>query len=110
VIPLIETFAISDSDKLATYTQHIALQIAEQLSDGMKVLATGGGALNTYLLSLIQQYSTATITLPSLQTVQYKEALIMAFLGLLRLLEQENVLSSVTGARKNTVNGAVYLP
>jgi len=110
VIPLIETFAISDIDKLATYTHHIALQIAKQISDGMKVLATGGGALNTYLLSLIQQNSTATITSPSLQTVQYKEALIMAFLGLLRLLEQENVLSSVTGARKNTVNGAVYLP
>lgn len=110
VVPLIETFAIADCDKLATYTHHLALQIAKQLPQGMQVLATGGGALNTYLLSLIQQYTTAVITLPSIQTVQYKEALIMAFLGLLRLLEKENVLSSVTGARKNTVNGAVYLP
>ena len=110
VIPLIEQFAITDKDKLATYTHHLALQIAKQLSDGMQVLATGGGALNTYLISLVQQHTQALVTVPSIQTVQYKEALIMAFLGLLRLLEKENVLASVTGARKNTINGAIYLP
>ena len=75
-----------------------------------RLLITGGGALNTFLVERIQHYSNLEVTVPDILTVQYKEALAMAFIGLLRMLEIPNCLASVTGAKKDVIGGAVYLP
>ena len=46
----------------------------------------------------------------SRQLIEYKEALIFAFMGVLRMRGERNCLRSVTGARKNACGGCVFLP
>jgi anhydro-N-acetylmuramic acid kinase len=43
------------------------------------------------------------VIIPGEKLVKYKEALIMALIGVLRWREKANVLSSVTGAKRDTV-------
>lgn len=98
------------ADALHTVTEHIAVQIGRNIPPkAQQILVTGGGALNTYLIEQIQQHCRAKIVLPDRQTIEFKEAIIFAFLGMLRLLKRENCLKSVTGARKNCCGGAVYI-
>ncbi len=115
VIPLIDGFDISTEDKLCTYCEHIAHQIGayigkEQSSKQGKLFITGGGAFNAYLISRIAANSQMPVYIPSDEVVKYKEALVMAFIGLLRLRKEVNVLSSVTGASHDSVGGALYHP
>lgn len=114
-IPLFEKYDHSIEDKLATATEHIAIQIGnvlntQILNSNSQILITGGGALNTYLIERIQQQNSHILVVPDILTVQYKEALAMAFSGLLRVLEIPNCLASVTGAKKDVIGGTVYLP
>ncbi len=113
VVPILNRSVISTEDKLATVCEHIAYQIAATLLVEKKkavLLATGGGALNTYLIERIAAAcaSKATIVVPDPLLVSYKEALIFAFLGLKRILGEPNALSSVTGAAGDSVGGALY--
>jgi anhydro-N-acetylmuramic acid kinase len=71
-------------------------------------LVTGGGAFNTFLLERIKAKTTCEIIIPDTETINFKEALIFAFLGYLRLNEKVNTLSSVTAAKSDSVGGAVY--
>lgn len=114
-IPLVENYSISIEDKLATTVEHIAIQVGnavqkQNLDATAKMLVTGGGAFNVFLIERIQFYISNKIIVPDTNTIQYKEALAMAFIGLLRILEIPNCVSSVTGARKEVIGGAVYLP
>lgn len=97
---------------LATFTEHIAIQIANAVEERPqgRLLATGGGALNTYLIERIQHHCKHQIIVPDRQTVEYKEALIFALLGLLRLEGKTNVLSSVTGAPSDSCSGVIWRP
>lgn len=102
-------------DKLSTAVEHIAMQIGQTVQDfsvqpNSAMLVTGGGALNTFLIERIQHFAPIKVEVPDILTVQYKEALAMAFFGLLRLLELPNCVASVTGAKKDTIGGAIYLP
>lgn len=99
------------NDILNTLVHHISFQIALVLNENnlSDVLITGGGAHNTFLIEALQNYYKGKIIIPDNITINYKEALIFAFLGYLRLNEQINTLSSVTGAKQNSVGGAVYL-
>lgn len=99
------------NDVLNTLVNHIAFQIAEVLNSNQlnDVLITGGGAHNTFLIEALKKYFKGSIIIPDDITINYKEALIFALLGHLRLNEQINTLSSVTGAQKNSIGGAVYL-
>ncbi|MFH0864570.1 MAG: anhydro-N-acetylmuramic acid kinase [Bacteroidota bacterium] len=112
VIPITEKFDISIENKLRTLCEHMAWQIACVLNSEKKgkVLVTGGGAFNKYLISGIPKFSSHEIIIPEKMTVEYKEALIFAFLGLLRMNNQVNCLASVTGAGRDHSSGAVYLP
>jgi anhydro-N-acetylmuramic acid kinase len=75
------------------------------------ILVTGGGAYNSFLIEKIQQkLPESYVHVPKGALVEYKEALIMGFIGLLRFLGKPNVLSTVTGAREDTCSGALYLP
>ncbi len=101
---------LNNVDLMATFSAHIAQQIAETInrSNVTNVLVTGGGALNTHLINNIRKQTSATIEIPDLQTVNFKEAIIFAFLGALRVNNLNNALKSVTGATRDNIGGAVY--
>ena len=96
---------------LATVCEHIAVQVARSLRPGnrsRKLLVTGGGAFNTYLVERIQALCSIDVELPAPEIINYKEAIIFAFLGVLRLRNEINCLKSVTGARSDSCGGAIY--
>ena len=111
IIPLLNASHLSVQDLLSTFTEHVSDVIAENLNKHKlkNVLATGGGAHNAFLIQRIQHKTTCKVILPEPLIINFKEALIFAFLGYLRLNNRENTLSSVTGASKNSIGGAVYL-
>ena len=119
VIPLIEAARwddgspISLADKLATFTEHAAYQISlnvrQTTAEAAKVLTTGGGAYNKYLLERMRfNAPQAQFIVPDNITVKFKEALIFAFLGALYLADMPNCMSSVTGAEYDCIGGALY--
>jgi len=116
ILPLMQQANLSNRDALATYVEHIAMQISKVIiKEGDKQSAlfiSGGGALNSFLVQKIEEHlnGKAYLQIPDRNTILYKEAIIMAFLGLLRWQGKVNVLKSVTGARKDTINGAIYHP
>lgn len=111
ILPHINTEAYSIPDLLRTVYQHAAGQISIHLSGdpSTKVLVTGGGAYNRFLLDLIRANTRCTIVLPDDLLIQFKEALIFAFLGVLRMRNEINCLASVTGARKDSSSGCVWI-
>ena len=111
ILPLIEKYPISRADKMHTFTVHVAFQIAEALSQKKaKLLITGGGAYNDFLIAAIQIYlPQMEIIIPDKKILEFKEALIFALLGVLKLRGEINVLSSVTGAERDHCSGAVYV-
>ncbi len=98
-------------DLLYTFVEHIAIQVGKSTGINRvdKLLITGGGALNQFLIERIRYHTIPQVFLPDLQTIQFKEALIFAFLGLLRWRDEVNCLSSVTGASRDNIGGAIYL-
>ena len=110
VIPIIEKYSLSVEDKLATFTEHIAFQISRALlSKEAKLLITGGGAYNDYLIKRIQHHlPQMKIVIPDAKTIEFKEALIFALLGVLRLKNEINVLSSVTGSSHDHCSGIIF--
>ena len=113
IISLIESFDLIAEDVLATFCEHIALQIAVitgKVQKQKKMLITGGGALNTFLINCIVKKSNTEIIIPEKEIIEFKEAIIFAFLGVLRIRKEINCLKSVTGARANSCGGAIYDP
>ncbi|MBX9448498.1 MAG: anhydro-N-acetylmuramic acid kinase [Taibaiella sp.] len=105
---------LSPTDALATATAHIAHQVSTQIRKyavpESKLLITGGGALNEYLVSLIQdELPQVIIEKADHAVIEFKEAIAMALIGALRWREEENVLASVTGASKSSVGGAIWV-
>lgn len=101
---------LSELEVMATLSAHISFQISKVIKEaGIKrVLVTGGGAFNDFLIEQIKENSGAEIHIPASELVQFKEALIFAFLGVLRISNQNNVLCSVTGSKRDHVGGALY--
>jgi anhydro-N-acetylmuramic acid kinase len=110
VLHILEKYPIGVADILHTYICHIAEEIAKPINDlhTPQVLITGGGAYNDFLVEKIKQHTGAIITIPNPTIVEYKEALIFAFLGLLKWRGENNILSSVTGANKDHSSGIIY--
>jgi anhydro-N-acetylmuramic acid kinase len=107
------------NDLLHTFSTHIASQIVNAINayptvkENAAMLITGGGAFNTFLVEEITrqtQHLGLTIAVPDAAVVSNKEALIMALIGALRWREEVNVLSSVTGAKRDSIGGAIWLP
>ncbi len=116
-LPLLDNTSVALPDLLATVSEHLAQQIAaaipQQAQTGTgphRLLITGGGAFNTFLLSRLEHYlGEGTVPIvPDDGLVKFKEAIIFALLGTLRLRQQVNCLRSVTGARTDHVGGALY--
>ena len=109
ITPLVRE--INTYDALSTCVEHISNQIAisiNQITKNGKVLVTGGGAHNTFLIERINQKSNLNLFIPSSDLIDAKESIVFAFLGKLRLEEEINTLASVTGALRSSVSGAVY--
>jgi len=117
LLPIFDNYdSLPVVDLLHTAVHHISYQIgltieASQLSMP-KILFTGGGAKNNFLIDTIGKHvSPATkIVVPNQQLVDYKESLIFAFMGVLRHKNEVNSLSSVTGASHNSCGGVIYNP
>ena len=110
ILPLIEKYQITIEDKMNTFTEHIAIQIALALPNKKNNLfITGGGAYNDFMIERIQFHLTETkIVIPERKIIEFKEALIFGLLGVLKLRNEINTLSSVTGAKKDHSSGEIY--
>lgn len=110
VLPLIDQFSIVTEDKMRTFTEHIAQQIGFALpTNEGKILVTGGGAYNDFLIERMQHFlPEIEIIIPNSTLLEYKEALIFALLGVLKLRNEVNALASVTGAKHDHSSGVIY--
>ncbi len=111
-IPMLDIDELTAQEKLKICYDHISDQISKSIISlgAKKVLATGGGAKNKFLIDLIKEKSETEIIVPDKQLIDFKEAIIFALLGVLFLTEQPNCLKEVTGASENVVGGVLYKP
>ena len=109
-LPLFNKSELNPKDILATLIEHAAIQISNSVKSNAKVLITGGGAYNKYFISRLSAISRANLIIPNNQTVEFKEALIFGFLGVLRDRNEINCLSTVTGAKRDSSGGVIHLP
>jgi anhydro-N-acetylmuramic acid kinase len=140
VYPMIKSEGFSTPDALRTYTEHIVVQICNAIRSSnnleplqpspsgrisnaddqhpdisrlaLKLLATGGGALNSFLIQRLTEGLNELgidVVVPDESLIKFKEAMIMAFMGVLRWRQEYNVLSSVTGAARDTIGGALWI-
>ncbi len=109
IFPLLKKQTLPVKHLLASFTEHIAEQIAMVLNQNaiQNVLMTGGGAYNGYLMERLQAKTDAQVIIPENRLIDFKEALVFAFMGLRRLENQVNVFSSVTGASKDHSSGII---
>lgn len=103
---------INNKDVIHTLIEHISIQIGNDLNkmQAKSVYITGGGAKNTYLIERIKTHFIGNVVIPNTTIIDYKEALIFAFLGALYIQNQANSISSVTGAERETIGGVLHLP
>ena len=109
LMPILKASKAKEEDVLRTCVAHFASQIVQQLNPGSSVLVTGGGGYNRFLLEQIQASIDVTLVLPNKTLIEFKEALIFGLLGVLKLRDEVNCLSSVTGASKDHSSGVVFL-
>lgn len=139
VFPMVSGSGISVEDGLRTYVEHIAIQVrngvekvlapsfaeataglaavasakaAEPATADRKLLVTGGGAHNEFLVERLTEHLKAvgvTVVVPGKELVDFKEAIVMALIGVLRWREENNVFSSVTGASRDSIGGCVWI-
>ncbi len=110
IFPLIDKYNLSIKDVLRTFIAHSVFQISKKITSNGKLLITGGGAFNLFMISELEKITSAQVVIPSNTIINFKEALIFAFLGLLRVENQVNCLQSVTGAKKDHSSGVIYMP
>ena len=108
IFPLIDNFKISHEDTLATFVNHAAFQINQNIHDSKKVLVSGGGVFNRNLISVLKKHYNLNICIPENEIIDFKEALIFGLLGVLRVENKINCLKSVTGAKKDHCSGDIY--
>lgn len=109
LFPIIKRYDLNTKDLLRTFVEHIAIQINKGIpKDINRVLVTGGGVYNKFLMERIRANSSNEFYVPESIVVEFKEALVFGFLGVLRLEGQINVLCSVTGASIDHSSGVVY--
>ena len=110
IIPFLDIYPDQIVDLLHTFSCHIAEQVSRNIIDEKNVLVTGGGAKNKFLINLINQKLKNNLIIPDNTLIDYKEAVIFGFLGVLKLLNINNCYSSVTGSSKDHCSGDIFLP
>jgi anhydro-N-acetylmuramic acid kinase len=119
VFPLIKSFGLTHNDSLRTYIEHIVIQTKEAILANCQLpiancqlLTTGGGAFNSFLIQRLKEELekiNVEVIVPDKQVVEFKEALIMALIGVLRWRQEYTTLSSVTGASRGSIGGALWI-
>lgn len=109
-MPIIQQYPVNN-DTIFTVYHHVAFQLVRVLNKSFlaSVFVTGGGAKNAFLIQLLESYYNGEVIVPDERIVDFKEAIVFAFLGLLRIREEKNVLASVTGASKDSFGGYIHL-
>ncbi|RDY61092.1 anhydro-N-acetylmuramic acid kinase [Flagellimonas nanhaiensis] len=117
IVPLIEASQVSEADLLHTFIYHNSEQIALDVLKNIqkpksRLLVAGGGALNSFFIETLQEKlgQSVELVVPTKTLISYKEALVFALMGVLRLEGNPNVLSSVTGASEDSCSGEIYFP
>ncbi|UTX50354.1 anhydro-N-acetylmuramic acid kinase [Chryseobacterium sp. MA9] len=107
IFPALKNIEILDA--LATFTEHTAQQIANVINKNniKDILITGGGAYNLFLIEKIRSKTQAEVIIPKKEIIDYKEALIFAFMGVLKINNEVNVLSSATGSSSDHCSGVI---
>ncbi|MBT7553717.1 MAG: anhydro-N-acetylmuramic acid kinase [Flavobacteriaceae bacterium] len=110
VIPLIDSHILNPKDILRTYIEHISDQISKSIGSYFndRILISGGGTYNNTLIDSIKTKVKSKVIIPDSQIIDYKEALIFAYMGLLKSKEKINCLKSVTGAIKDHSSGKIF--
>ena len=108
----IETIESSIEDKLYTVVKHIAFQLNQSISQFPpgKLLVTGGGAHNNFLIKAINFETKHIVVIPEEEIINFKEAIIFAFMGVLRKLDENNCYATATGASQDCSSGLIYYP
>jgi anhydro-N-acetylmuramic acid kinase len=127
IFPLVQASGISTANSLRTYVEHIVQQVAhainlvngewamgikQKVKGNSKMLVTGGGVFNNFLIERLRdtfKIFNIEVIVPDDNLVQFKEAMIMAFLGILRWREEDTVMNTVTGASRSSIGGAVWI-
>lgn len=122
LVPIFLDFDAKISDKLHTACLHVAFQVAKDIGqiidrehfkkEKYKLLATGGGALNQFLMDCIREACSKVadieIVVPEPEIIGFKEAALMALMGVLRAENVSNCIASVTGASHDAIGGAIH--
>lgn len=111
IFPVLNKYELKPEDILRTFCKHIAIQIGKVIGSEVsnkKMLITGGGTLNDFLLKQIEDECHLKIVVPSKVIIDFKEAIIFGFLGVLKIRNENNCLKSVTGASKDSCGGEVF--
>jgi len=110
VFPLINSYNMDVKDVLRTFIEHVAIQITKEINKkkGVSVLVSGGGTYNDFLVNRIKYLTFYIKQETAYDIIEFKEALIFAFLGLLKIRNEVNTLKSVTGAKKNHSSGNIF--
>ena len=118
IFPLVQSFQLSIPDAMRTYVEHIVQQVVYavvkigNVKPGAQMMVTGGGAFNIFLIKRLQealQSLEIKVVMPGENIIKYKEALIMALIGVLRWREENTTFQSVTGASRSSIGGAVWI-
>jgi anhydro-N-acetylmuramic acid kinase len=119
VYPIVHDSGSKTTEALRTYVEHMVIQIRDAITNNhkpqtinLKLLVTGGGAFNSFFIQrLSDEFKKIKIEVisPGKNLIKYKEAMIMAFMGVLRWRQEYNTFSSVTGAIRNSINGALWI-
>ncbi|WP_047547952.1 anhydro-N-acetylmuramic acid kinase [Psychroserpens sp. Hel_I_66] len=110
IFPILERSKLSEENILRTFIEHCAIQIANAIRLEAKVLFTGGGTYNEFLLDRIKAQKKFNLIVPQNDIIEFKEALIFGLLGVLKLRGEVNCLASVTGADFDHSSGEIYYP
>lgn len=110
-LPILKKHTLSIHDKLATCVEYMVVKIHQTLIDAdlKSVLITGGGAYHTFFMNQLKKRFTGTVTIPSAEIIEFKEAIIFAYLGYLRINHKVNTLQNVTKAKRDSVGACVYI-
>ena len=121
IYPLIDKRNADTDDDLRTYVEHICIQVSNavqqlqrdfNISGNHAMLVTGGGARNNFLINRLKESLAGlnvSIETPVDDLIDFKEAIIMALIGVLRWREENNTIASVTGASRDSIGGCVWI-
>ncbi len=117
VVPIVDSTVDTTENLLHTSIHHICEKVAQQVKQNNSknkstLFVTGGGALNHFLIEVLQEKlgEDTQVVVPEKKLIEFKEAVVFALMGALRAEQEINVLKSVTGAKRDSSSGVLYLP